>query len=33
MERPQDHKIRAAAEYDAETENLRRFIAGQQETQ
>jgi hypothetical protein len=30
-ERPGDHAIRAAAEYDAETENLRRFLAGQKE--
>ena len=32
QERPGDHKIRAAAEYDQETENLCRFLAGQKET-
>jgi hypothetical protein len=31
-ERPGDQTLRAAAEYDAETENLRRFIAGQKES-
>jgi hypothetical protein len=30
-EHPWDHKIRVEREYDAETENLRRFIAGQKE--
>jgi hypothetical protein len=31
-ERPQDHKLRAEREYDAETRNLLTFIHGQEHT-